>query len=541
MNKDLNLSFARKIIVIALLSFFVVFCFLGNAGQTITTDEPWHYQYGIHLLNGDSTRPGFDDSKMPSTALNAIPKKVASYLPDGSIKDILNEMHIARLMTILFSALVGLLVFHWSRSLYGFIPGLLSLILYIFDPNIISNSQLITTDIYATGTITFACYCLWRFAHQRNWRNGLLCAFSMGLSQIAKYTGVALFPLFFLILFLYDLPAFIEAYQVNATGTIKTYFLRFACYTFISLFTSILIINFAFLFNHTFTRFGAYQFRSKLFQTLQTDVPLLRKIPVPTAYPYLLGLDRVIQRSKGVFDVYLLGNIRHGVGFPGYYLVSSLLKEPIATQIFILAALVVYFVNKQRFQHFLLNELFLLAPVIFFAIYFNFFYNVQLGIRFYLVLFPLTFIFAGNLFTAWAQFSAVQKGTAIALCVYLVVSVFSYYPYYASYFNELIWDKTQTYKYLAISDIDLGQSKNELQQYLDTHPDTVIAPGSIQPGKFVVSVNNLVGTIAPPKKYAWLRNNFEPVGTIAYCYLIYDISAEDVAKVCAIEKCDKGK
>jgi hypothetical protein len=66
----------------------------------------------------------------------------------------------------------------------------------------------------------------------------------------------------------------------------------------------------------------------------------------------------------------------------------------------------------------------------------------------------------------------------------------------------------------------------------------VPAPDKIQAGKFIVSVNNLVGTIAPPETYAWLRNNFEPVGTVAYCYLLYDISVEDVASVCSKVKCN---
>lgn len=534
MDEKVSLSFRQKIIVAALLSFFVLFCSFSNVGKSITTDEPRHLRYGLNILEGNSKR--FDDSKMPSTVLNALPQKMASYLPDGIIKDELNQIDAARFITILFSALVAWLVFHWARSLYGFIPALFSLFLYIFDPNIISNSQLVTTDIYATGTITFAFYCLWRFAHQRNWQNGLLCTFALGLSQIAKYTGAALFPLFFVVLLIYDLPAFIQAYKMHAAETVRTYFLRFAGYVTVALLVSIVIINFAFLFERTFTRFGEYKFRSTLFQALQTDLPLLRKIPVPLPYPYLQGFDWITQRSKGVFDVYLLGNIRHGSGFSGYYFVSSALKEPITTQIFVLAALVVYFVNRQRRGQFLSNELFLLAPALFFCIYFNFFYHVQLGIRFYLVLFPFLFIFAGNLFTSWDKFPTAQKSAALVLCAYLVVSVFSYYPYYASYFNELIWDRTQFYKYLALSDVDLGQSKDEFENYLKTHPDTVRAPDHIQAGKFGVNINNLSGMIAPPAKYAWLRNNFEPVGTIAYTYLLYTVSEEDVAKVCAKTK-----
>ena len=536
-GKNPHLTFAQKIFVLALLVFFVVFCYVGNARESITIDEPHHYQYGVNILNGNAAR--FDDSKMPITALNALPQKLASYLPEGGLKNVLNDFHTARLMTILFSALVALLIFHWARTLYGFFPGLFALIFYIFDPNIIAHSQLVTTDIYASGTITFAFYCLWRFARQRNWKNGLLCACALGFSQIAKYTAVPLFFLFLVALFLYDLPALMESYRANIFGTIRAYVLRYAGYLLVAVVVSILIINIGFLFRGTFTRFGEYKLRSPLFKSIQTHL-LLRKIPVPTPYPYLQGFDWITQRSKGYFPVYLFGQIR-AEGIPGYYLAASLLKEPIATQLFVMAAFVLYLVHKQRRQRFLSDDIFLLLPIAFFAIYFNFFYNVQIGIRYYLVIFPFMFIFAGSLFTGWVRFSVFQKSITLALCAYLVISVFSYYPYYIPYFNELVWDRTQSYKYLIDSNLEWDQSTDELRDYLAAHPDTTPAPETIQPGKFVIGSKDLFGLYLFRKRYAWLRDNFEPVGTVAYSYLIYDISAQDVARVCAASLCDTGQ
>jgi hypothetical protein len=36
-----------------------------------------------------------------------------------------------------------------------------------------------------------------------------------------------------------------------------------------------------------------------------------------------------------------------------------------------------------------------------------------------------------------------------------------------------------------------------------------------------------------PQVYGWLRQNFEPVGNIAYSYLIYEISPAEIDKLCA--------
>ena len=91
---------------------------------------------------------------MPISALS-FAGQIASYLPSGLLKDFLQEFFAARLMTILFSACVAYLVFRWTRELYGFYAGLAAILLYIFDPNIIAHSQLVTTDIYAAGPFSF--------------------------------------------------------------------------------------------------------------------------------------------------------------------------------------------------------------------------------------------------------------------------------------------------------------------------------------------------------------------------------------------------
>jgi hypothetical protein len=117
------------------------------------------------------------------------------------------------------------------------------------------------------------------------------------------------------------------------------------------------------------------------------------------------------------------------------------------------------------------------------------------------------------------------------LLLYLVTSVLSYYPFYLTYFNEFIWNRTQAYKYLADSNLDWGQSSIQLNQYLTNHPNAVLEPQTPQAGLLVVGINHLVGVTVDPNKFAWLRNNFEPIGSIANSILIYQISPADLEKI----------
>lgn len=520
------------IAILIIMAFAVVNILSVLRGFSFTMDEDKHYRYGESIVSGNSNR--FDDSKMPATALNALPKKIASFLGESYLKNFLGRLYVARMVTIFFSCLLAFLVFHWARLLYGFMPGLFSLILYVLDPNITAHSQLVTTDLYVTATIAFAFFCLWKFAHERSWRNGLLCLFAFGISQLAKYTAVLLFPLFFIVLLLFDLST--STKRTYARENLRAFILRYIKYGILALIASVLIINLGFLFNRTFTYFGDYQFHSALFQNIQQKFSGLHYLPVPVPYPYLEGFDwmRDTEQTGNLSgNVYLLGRISTVKGFPGYYFIASALKVPIATQIILILSFWVYFTQKDRRRSFFNNEVFLLTLVAFFTIYFNFFFNTQIGIRYYLPIFPLLYVFAGNLFVGWKGCSFAKKLSAWALVAYLFISVFSYYPYSISYFNEIVWDRKQAYKYLADSNIDWGQGRNELHQYLSKYPGAAYRPNNVRAGRIVVGVNDLVGVTTDPEKYAWLRNNFEPIDTIVYSYVVYKISPEEIDNLCA--------
>jgi hypothetical protein len=515
---------------------FIIFVSIVAQEKSLMADEAKHYKYGVNILNGDSDR--FDDSKMPVSALNALPAKFASFLPDGPLKVYLEKIFVARFVTILFSAFAACMVFHWSRKLYGFIPALISLTLYVLDPNLIAHSEFVATDIPIIAMMLFSCYWLWRFANSRSWKDFWIFSFVLGLSQLAKYTAVSLYPLLFLGLFIHDLPIL----RIQDRKTNFNYAKRFIVWFLVAILIGLVIINIGFLFNRTFTPFGDNEFRSARFQSLQTALPFLHNVPVPVPYPYLEGFDWIIQREAtgfGYGNLYLLGQIHPVKGFAGYYVVASLLKVPIATQIVIWASLAVYFWDKKRRRNILKDEIFLLLPVLFYTIYFNFFYNAQLGIRFYLVVFPLLYIFAGSLFINWKELSPRQKRSVYALGAYLLISVLSYFPHYIPYFNEFIWDRRMAYKYLADSNIDWEQSKEYLKKYQEEHPEAIVSPqNKITSGLIVVNANDLVGVTVKPEMYQWLRENFEPVGTVVYSYLVFEISPEEIDHLCeATEYC----
>jgi hypothetical protein len=99
------------------------------------------------------------------------------------------------------------------------------------------------------------------------------------------------------------------------------------------------------------------------------------------------------------------------------------------------------------------------------------------------------------------------------------------------YFNELVYDRRNAYKILADSNIQWGQSRHYLTQYLKQHPALHVAPERPVAGRIVVEVNQLTGVTEDPTRYAWLRENLLPSETIAYSYLVYDVSPAELEEI----------
>ncbi len=507
-----------------------------------TTDEYSHLSYGFKILNADPTRVGmFDDSKMPFSVLNAISVIAADKLTasdssgDRSIAYQKMRKHALLLwgrgVTILCALVLGIFVFQWSKALYGPVPALFSLMLYAFSPNMIAHSRLITSDLYATLMTTVSLYYFWRFTKTGEWKVGALSAFVLGLGQLAKYTCVFLYPLFFMIVIVRFSKAMARAVTAANKAVIYRYIKSLSVYSALFIITGILIINVGFLFQKTFTPLKEYAFESDLFNGIQS-ISILQEIPVPVPYPYLRGLDMVSAHEKkgsSFGNIYLLGELRRTdnpayEGFNLYFVYAFLFKEPLAAQLFILLAILVLIRCRQNYEC-LQNELFLIAPVVFFVIYFSFFFKAQIGIRFILIIFPLLYIFCGKLLVNYRTFTIKTKSVLTFLSFYLIVSVVSYFPHYLSYFNELLVDRKQAYKILADSNIDWGQNKFYLIEYTTKNPGLHIIPKAPVVGRVVVNVNRLVGVDGPAGQYRWLREHCEPVDHIGYSYLVYDTSA----------------
>jgi hypothetical protein len=532
----------RLIVVGALLAVLLLIHITSLRHKELTTDEPLHYQYGYRVLHGMPRRTGaIDSSTMPFSGVHAMTSGTLAVIartagipvdmsPNGQVKR-------GRYATIALSLLLALYVLKWSYELYGRNGALLSLSLYVFDPNLLGHGQLVTADLPAALMITVALYHFWHFLKLGGKRRALLSAVTLGLSQLVKYSCIYLYPIFLMIAAIYcrSTPA-AEAVRLSRWPRLLCVVLRWTSVTAFFAAVSVVIINLGFGFNGIGTPLSGYTLNDPVFKKLQAT-PIVGNLPLPLPVPYVQGLDLVKfeeRMGQAWGNIYMAGKLRvnhhDGTlhGFPGYYFYAAFFKVPIATQIIFLVALFGYFSRRGQpaARTFRREEIFLLVPILFYWVYFNFFFNAQIGIRHVLPVFPLATIFCGR-FLATPE-SKLRRYTGVIVAAWVAASTLSYYPHFISYFNEFVPDRRLAYRHLADSNLDWSGNYWYLIEYIRRHPGVIVDPRKPQAGRIIVPVNALVGVNRNPEEYRWLREHFSPVDHIAYSLLVYDVPKEMV-------------
>jgi hypothetical protein len=511
-----------------LLAVFLTISLLSVLHKTMTYDEADHYRYGKQILELNSDR--FDDSKMPVSALNAAPAKLAENLPQGTLRFILSKFVTARAVTALVACLLGGLLYVWTKQMYGRLASTATLLMFAFEPSIIAHSTLVTTDLYAAFSGALTVYALWVYLKKRHALNALFLGLALGFGLIAKYTNVLLLPVILVLFGLHWMGSRTSRKAVVCSRRTHGWARSPYTHAAITLVACLTVVNIGFLFNRTFMPLREYSFRSPPPTWLQENAPLIAQIPVPVPYPYLEGLDWVYHLERTNFEgrgkYYLFGELRNEP-FPAYYSVAFLFKVPLAIQILFIGA-AVRFLRRWNVESFFEKDVYVLAPLSIYSIYFNFLNNSQLGLRYFLVAFPFYLIFAGRFVEAWDSWSASQRLSCLALALWLIISVMSYFPHYIPYFNELVLDRTTAYMVLADSNIDWGQSGHYLDEYRMLNPTAKISPDRPTSGLIAVRVNDLVGITASPARYEWLRRCCQPIDTVGYSILVYQVSSSQI-------------
>ena len=100
-----------------------------------------------------------------------------------------------RAMIVLLGIATGLLVFAWSRSLFGPAGALVSLGLFAFSPHMLAFGAIVSTDMSITLLLPAATWCVWRLLHALTWPRLLASLVVFGLLVLAKPSALVILPI----------------------------------------------------------------------------------------------------------------------------------------------------------------------------------------------------------------------------------------------------------------------------------------------------------------------------------------------------------
>jgi len=401
---------------------------------------------------------------------------------------------IARWACLPFSLVGGLVVFWWSRSLFGNTSAILAVWFWCLSPLILTNAQMITPDVGAAVMGLAAQYAFWRWLRQPEWSKVFVCSLLLGLALLTKFTLLVLPPLWC------GLWLIVRNWRSHSTqGTIGPGMLREAFHLVMMFTLALYIINLAYNFDGSFKKLLDYTFVSRALSGVSNEDSdgwgnrfadtWLGKLPVPFPEQYILGIDFQKREFERGYMSYLCGNWKHG-GWWYYYIYGLIVKEPLGFWILFVLAVAVA-AGGQRFRISWRDEIVVWAPAVMILTLVSSQTGFNHHLRYVLPCMPFAFIVTSRI---GIIFEVAPVGCSKAILRILVglalgwftLSSLRYANHSHAYFNELAGGPANGHSHLLDSNIDWGQDLLPLKRWLDAHPQIRLSGVAYSvPGSFV--------------------------------------------------------
>lgn len=381
----------------------------------------------------------------------------------------------ARAAMVLWSVATGLLVFFWSRRMWGETGALLSLALYSLSPTTLAHGPLVTSDLCATFFLLAATGAWWRLTKRIGaWRLGLSLAMA-GLAAVAKFSCVLLLPIAAAIALwrvVSSTPIALGQHQAVAEKRRK--------------FILLVALGAAHVAAAWCVIWAFFGFRYSAFAP---DLPAATKFFVawPDVMPptgtarwffeaarrwhilpdaYLQGFAYVLHaaQQRGAFAAGHFSTTGWWWFFPYTFLVKSSIAELLAAA-GVLACAVARWARAAKGA--IAADLERVFPLIALAVIYGAFSicsHLNIGHRHILPVYPVLFILAGGL----ARSALRRRRWLIAgvLAAVAAIETFSVRPHFLAFFNRLCGGPESGWRHLVDSSLDWGQNLPRLSRWL---------------------------------------------------------------------------
>lgn len=397
----------------------------------------------------------------------------------------------ARFMISLLGALLGFLVYSWSKELFGPKAGLVSLFLFVFCPTMLAHGALVTADMAASLGFFAATYTFWKLSRRITLQNLLLSFLALGCLALAKLSSFLIVPVFlmvWLVIIFSWRPVEISILALRPRK-IETRWSKAGLGALLLVAHALAVVAILWLgYRFNYHDWGQEGSRRAALEAPGFSVWTAQSLKILGLQylnekhllppPYIEGLSLMLSAlSRGG---YLMGTY-HKEGSIWFFPVAFLIKTPVSTLIlFLLSFMGLVFRQKPKpvsasspAKGLPCPGLYDLAPLLILGGVYGLaciFSRLNVGHRHMMPIYPVLFVLSGASIFWLVHPKMLFRILTFVLLAGVAFESLSVRPHYLAFFNQFIGGPQRGYRYLADSSLDWGQDLPGLGRWLDHNP-----------------------------------------------------------------------
>lgn len=403
----------------------------------------------------------------------------------------------ARSALILFPFLLLFGIFFAARGWFGDLAAAVAVLLFTFEPNLLSHGSLVTTDMAVTTFMFISVWAAIEFTRRPSWPRMLGVSLALGLALASKHSAVLL-PVILLVTML-------VARIVPGDRSQASYW-RIAGSWVLMCVIAVGILWASYGFRYTALpheqqpsyNLAASFAADHVGHSVKAQVVLFAEHHRLLPEAYLAGLTDILTTDSR--PTYFFGRY-YSAGFWYYFPIALAIKLTIGMMVLCILALCIPTVWKRYGS---IVAPLLVFPAIYLAIAMT--GKLDIGVRHVLPVIPFLVVLAGLGGAVLLRKSRVSAIVGGALIAFFLVSALRAAPHQLSYANEMFGGPNHLHHFLGDSNVDWGQSSDALLSYLQAQHlggGCAVASGMIEHKTFPcwelpTLVTDLLGPSLPP-------------------------------------------
>ncbi len=489
-------------------------------------------------------------------AYTVFPFAIATF--SANLPESLSWLRWARVALALACGIGPIAVWSWSRKAHGPAAGLLAVLFYVLNPELLHWSGCLNPDGLTAAMAAAAGWAYFRYREQPGTGRAAAFGLTVGLGLLTKFT-VLLLAVFYLVVELVEVGIAVVRRQ-RQRALERTVLLVFAAAV------ACTVVYCGYAGTARLQTLGSYQFRSDSLRRLQTLAAtvtggVVNRLPVPLPDAYVLGLDLQLHDTRVPRDTWVAGR-RHNGGVWYFYLYGLMAKLPVAFWLcFAWRTIAALLCPRGGTLRATLLEL---GPVLLVLATLSYHKTLTVHLRYTTPVLPYLIVWTSGLAAGWRL--GLWRPLALAgLLSWQIWSVASVAPHFHGHLNELVGGSKSGYLQLAGPSVSGGEDYFFIRELVQRYRDagrTVYAlfqdpcglgshwpidvPRPLPPDEFRGEGPPAGIYIIDPHRYMPLYPNvptsrvieytrhMRPIATLGAAVLVYEVTPEESARLARI-------